>query len=164
MKKYDYIIAIDPDCKKSGVAILTIPTKEIQIDPKPFPTLVEFLRVIPSLYPNALVIVEAGWMNKTHFHLKSGDNKRQAGAKGNSVGRNHETGRKIIEMAHHYNVEVIEAKPLKKSWHGSDGKISHDEIAYFIQGFPSRSNQETRDAAVIAWVYAGFPIRVKPIK
>ena len=43
---------------------------------------------------------------------------------------------------------------------GKDRKISQEEIEQFIPDFPKRSNQEGRDAALLAWDYAGFPIRL----
>lgn len=161
MKQYDYIIGIDPDCDKSGVAILSMKTKIIDVYTFTFPTLIDFFEDCKALLPNLLVVVEAGWLNETHFHLKSGDSRRVSAAKGNSVGRNHETGRKIVEMAKHYGLEVVEQRPLRKCWKGQNGKITHEELSQFVPGLPSRTNQETRDAVLLAWNYAGFQIRVK---
>lgn len=164
MAQYDYILAIDPDTDKSGLATLTLCTKDVMVESMYFPSIVERLSRLKDLYPNSLVVVEAGWLNESNWHLKKGESARMAAAKGNAVGRNHETGRKIIEMAKHYGLHVKEVKPLKKCWKGRDGKISHEELAYFVPGLPSRTNQETRDAVLLSWVEAGFPIRVKPVK
>ncbi len=54
---------------------------------------------------------------------------------------------------------VVEAGWLNK-WRGQDGKITHAELAQFIPGLPARSNQEERDAALLAWTYAGFPVKM----
>jgi hypothetical protein len=159
--KVQNIIAIDPDCDKSGVAILDTETQAIQISAMKFADLVDTLADWCNMKNGCTVLVEAGWLNQSNWHLKRGESARMAAAKGNAVGRNHETGRKIVEMAKHFGLEVIELHPLKKMWSGPDGKITHDEIAYFIPGFPARSNQETRDAALLAWHYAGFQIRTK---
>lgn len=159
--KPDYIMGIDPDCEKSGVAFIQMASHKIFVENYTFPELVEFFISIKNVYPNPVVIIEAGWLNKSHFHGKSGDSRRLSAAKGNSVGRNHETGRKLVEMARHYGLEVVEQRPLRKCWKGPDGKITHEEIKQFIPNWPSRSNQETRDAALLAWNYAGFPIRIK---
>jgi hypothetical protein len=72
-------------------------------------------------------------------------------------------GRKIVECAQYYGLEVVERLPLKKIWKGKDGKITDAEIKAFmpIQG---RTNQEERDAALLAWDYAGLPIRIRTIK
>ena len=56
--------------------------------------------------------------------------------------------------------EVIEQAPLRKCWKGRDGKITQIELNYFT-GITGRTNQEARDAALIAWNFAGFPIRIK---
>lgn len=161
MKKYDYIIAIDPDCDKSGYALLDTKNRSITMLALNFPAVLDaFEGLSPSRKSNAIIVVEAGWLNESNWHLRPKDSKAVAAAKGNAVGRNHETGRKIVEMAKYHGLDVKEIKPLKKCWQGKDGKISHDELAYFIPGLPSRTNQEVRDAALIAWVEAGFPIRV----
>ena len=44
-------------------------------------------------------------------------------------------------------------------WQGKDGKITQQEIASFT-GITGRNNQEERDAALLAWVYAGLPIKI----
>lgn len=152
-----HIIAIDPDCEKSGVAVLDTASRDLHTDSVSFPILLDFLKDSKESKP--LIIVEAGWLIKSNWHLKKGDNARVASAKGNSTGRNHETGRKIVEMCKHYGLKTIEVKPLKKIWSGPDGKISQAEISQFIPTFPTRSNQEVRDAALIAWIQAGFPIK-----
>jgi hypothetical protein len=51
-------------------------------------------------------------------------------------------------------------KPLKKNWKGKDGKITHKELALFT-GLTGRTNQEARDAGLIAWIFAGLPIRIQ---
>lgn len=162
MTNIDYIIGIDPDCEKSGVAVLSVKTRRIDLYSMPFPVLIDFFVDANERLENCLVLVEAGWMNQSNWHLHPKDSKAKAAAKGNAVGRNHETGRKIYEMARHYKIKILPVKPLRKCWKAKDGKISHDEIVHFIPSFPQRSNQETRDAALIAWNYAGFPIKIKP--
>jgi len=107
-----------------------------------------------------LVVVEAGWLIQSNWHLLHKDSKAVAAAKGNSIGRNHETGRKIVEMCKHYGIEVLEHFPLKKQWKGKDGKITHKELASFT-GLTGTTNQDARDAALLAWVFAGLPIRLK---
>ena len=165
MTKHDYIVAIDPDCEKSGVVTLRTSDKYLVCESLTFPKVLEHLLFCKNMAEKnenyLLIIVEAGWINGSNWHLHPRDTKALAAAKGNSVGRNHETGRKIVEMCKHYNLDVVEQKPLKKCWNGQDGKITQQEIEHFIPNFPRRSNQEVRDAALIAWNYAGYPIRVK---
>jgi hypothetical protein len=164
MKKYDHIIAIDPDVDKSGVAYLVPKTRKLSVKDYTFPVLLDYLqgakRTIDKKNESLIVVVEAGWLSKANWHLRRYDNIRVASAKGNSTGRNHEVGRKIVEMCQHYELEVLEHFPLRKTWKGADGKITREELAYFT-GFNKRSNQEMRDAALLAWAFAGLPIRAK---
>ena len=180
--KYDIIIAIDPDVEKSGVAFLEVATRKLDVSSLTFPQLLDYLQWAKSktVYSETtfmaegmtkpvakiqegkktIIVVEAGWLNRSNWHLKSSDTKRIASAKGNSTGRNHETGRKIVEMAKHYGFEVHEQIPLRKCWKGKDGKITHEELASFT-GLMGKTNQDARDAALLAWTFANLPIRFK---
>ena len=164
-QKPDTIISIDPDVEKSGVAVLGTLSRHIELHTFPFPVLMDYLRDWKETQgitsEPVRVVVEAGWLNKTHWHLTARDTARLAASKGNSTGRNHEVGRKIVEMSRHYGLDTVEMKPLRKCWSGRDGKITHDELAQFIPGLPKHSNQEERDAALLAWTYAGLPIIIK---
>lgn len=163
-KKYQNIIAIDPDVDKSGVAYLKPSTRQLELTNLTFPQLVDYLQQVKSINEEVIIVVEAGWLNRSHWHTKKNDRRHVAAAKGNSVGRNHEVGRKIIEMCNHYELEVVEQRPLRKTWlQNKEGKISHEELKYFT-GIKGRTNQETRDAALIAWNYAGLPIRIRVAK
>ena len=92
--------------------------------------------------------------------MSSWERKQRAASKGYDVGRNHETGKKIVEMCQHLGIEVLEHAPLRKGWKGKDGKITHEELASFT-GLMGRTNQDARDAALLAWAFSGLPIRVK---
>lgn len=166
--KYDYILAIDPDCDKSGAVVLRTADKYISCECLAFPKLLDHLRFCADMAKKGdhslIAVVEAGWLNASHWHHSRDDSRSKVAALGNAVGRNHETGRKIVEMCRHYGIKVDEVMPLKKVWRGKDGKITQEEISQFIPKFPVRANQEVRDAALLAWNYSGFPIRMKPIK
>ena len=157
-------MAIDPDVDKSGVAYLKRATRQLEVSNLTFPQLLDYLQHVKQVRDNegesVIIVVEAGWLISSNWHLKSKDNKKIASAKGNSTGRNHEVGRKIVEMCKHYGLDVHEQYPLKKSWKGNEGKITHEELSS-ITGLMGRTNQEARDAALIAWHYAGLPIRLK---
>lgn len=66
-------------------------------------------------------------------------------------------------MARSYGLKVVEHLPLFKCWKGKDRKITDEEIKCFMP-IKGRTNQESRDAALLAWVFSGLPIRVKPVK
>ncbi len=163
------IIGIDPDADRNGVATLNRESRLLTADTMTFPDLLDYLRYTQAQAAtarrNLRVIIEAGWLNKTHWHVGYNDSRQAAAAKGNAVGRNHETGRKIAEMCEHWNIsyELIKPLPLKAGgvnlWHGKDGKISAEELTA-ITGLRGRTNQEARDAALLAWVWAGFPTAI----
>lgn len=158
-----FIIGIDPDCEKSGVAIVDADSRNVvSMESLSFPTLVDFLRecACSSERPSA-VVVEASWVHSHNWHLNDWNRKDVTARKGYDVGRNHETGRKIVEMCRHYKLNVIEQPPLAKTWKGRDRKITHEELAYFAPLPKSRSNPEERDATLLAWNHANLPIRVR---
>lgn len=157
--KADIIIGIDPDVNKSGVGVVSRERKDVEVFSRSFPELLEYLKMAAK-HTSVVVVVEASWKISTNWHTGRGDSIRTAARKGKDAGRCHEVGRKIVECAQYYGLEVVERLPLKKIWKGKDGKITDEEIKAFmpIQG---RTNQEERDAALLAWDYAGLPIRIK---
>ena len=160
-----HIIAIDPDVDRSGVAFLHLPSRELHCEAKTFPELIDDLhatkQATDALGEPLIVIVEAGWLNRSNWHVQAGDSRRKAAAIGRAAGRNHEVGRKIVEMARHMGIETVEQRPLQKCWRGPDGKITAAELAQFT-GYTRRTSQDMRDAALLAWVHAGLPIRLGP--
>lgn len=163
MKKYDVVIAIDPDVEHSGIAILYPSTREIDATRLTFPLAVDYIRQqkerCDASGRSLIVVVEAAWMIKGNWHITKTERRVRSASKGYDVGRNHETGCKLIEMCNHMGVETFAHVPLRKCWQGADGKITRQELAYFTS-FNKRSNQDERDAALLAWSFAGLPIRV----
>lgn len=163
MTKYDNIIAIDPDVTRSGIAFLKTATKQLEVSNLAFPDLVDYLAFARDKRDKSgeslIALVEASWLINGNWHLSSWERKQRAASKGYDVGRNHETGRKIVEMCRHLGIEVLEHYPLRKCWKGKDGKITHEELASFTR-LSGRTNQDARDAALLAWVFAGFPVKM----
>lgn len=162
MKKYDYIIAIDPDREKSGVALLKPATRAIDANAMAFPALIDYLVAVMQRCSvngeSLVVVVEAGWIkHKSNFHGYCGGRAEKIA---HDVGANHETGKKIIEMCKYYGINVIEHCPLVKTWNGRDGKITHSEIQK-LTGYSKRTNQDVRDALLLAWVVSGLPMFIK---
>lgn len=166
MTRCDYIIGIDPDVSRSGVAQLRMAGREVELLSISFPELIDYLQRMADFHHRTgmtvTIVVEASWLISTNWHTKRADSVRTAARKGKDAGRCHEVGRKIVECARYYGLEVVEKLPLKKIWKGKDGKITDEEIKAFIR-IEGRTNQEERDAALLAWEYAGLPIRI-PIK
>ena len=166
--KADIVIGIDPDVSKSGVGVVSREGGVEACVSLTFPQLLEYLQIERDRRRaenlSVVVVVEASWKISTNWHTQRGESVRTAARKGKDAGRCHEVGRKIVECARYYGLEVVERLPLKKIWKGKDGKITDEEIKAFmpIQG---RTNQEERDAALLAWDYAGLPIRLaRPLK
>ena len=161
---YDMIIGVDPDSVKSGVACVDVHTRRVECMTLTFADVLEYLAYVKGNQATQgyryLVVVEAGWLNENNWHLRWSDNLHLAAAKGRSLGRCEQTGRLILEMAEHMGLNCVARKPLRKCWRGKDRKITHDEIKQ-ITGVMGRTNQESRDALLLAWVEANFPIKVK---
>lgn len=163
----ELIIGIDPDVDKSGVATLHRSGHTLRLESLTFAEVVERLSIIRAtatedILAAVLVVIEAGWLNRAHWHLSPHDTRQSAAAKGNAAGRNHQVGRLLAEMCEYYKIPYRLQRPLRKCWKGKDGKITHEEIAAFAPISVGRTNQEERDAALLAWNAAGLPIRITP--
>lgn len=164
--KADYIIGIDPDTDKSGVAQLRVAGREMGTFSSSFPELLDYLQRMRQKElmegVKVLVVVEDSWRISHIWKAQRGVSVREIEKMlkiAENVGRCHAVGMNIVACARYYGLEVKEQLPLKKIWKGPDGKITHEEISAFIR-MGTRSNQETRDAALLAWNEAGFPIRI----
>jgi hypothetical protein len=170
MTNRDVIIAIDPDVGGSGVAVFYMSTKMFQTGNMTLPKLVDFLKDKKGWCDgegfSLIVVVEASYLINANWHLSWDDTKNRAAAKGKQVGRNHEIGRQIVEFCKYLEIPYEEKLPLKKCWAGKDGKISHDELIQLIDGmslpaWTGKTNQEIRDAMLIALDRSGLPLRMK---
>lgn len=166
MEKGTVIIGIDPDNQESGVGAVYDDKKFLAYKMN-FPALIDYLRAMNESCKKIKVVIEGGWLNKSNWHvLNRFMTAVKAAAIGRSTGMNHQTGILIVECCKHYNIPCEIVNPLKKCWKGKDGKITQDEIAYFVSAGEKmpRMNQDQRDALLLAWVCAGYPVRVKPRK
>lgn len=157
-------IGIDPDVEMSGIGRVDKENKAVWCDRLSFPLLIEYLRVVHDdckrngarLY----VFIESTRQTTHNWHLRPSDSKAVAAVKGRNVGAMQEVGKLIAEMCEYYGIEATERPPLRKCWQGKEGKITHEEIAKITGLKQKRSNQEGRDALLIAWVESGLPIRI----
>lgn len=161
MTDHDIIIGIDPDVEASGVATLIRRTKKIDATTMTLPTLLDYLRRVRYPTLTVAVVVEASWTTAHNFHSLPSDSKAVAAKKGYHVGRNHQIGIDIADVAQHFSLDVRLQPPLRKIWKGKDRKITHEEICAITGYTAKRSNQEERDAMLLAWTSANLPIRIK---
>lgn len=159
-----YVIGIDPDVERNGYACIDLSTRKVTVDTCTLPVLLEVIAVMNATATAAgkrlTVYVEAGWLRQSNWHVGFRDNKQSAAAKGRSAGRNHQRGMDICELLSYQGISVVQVPPLDKFWRGEDRKITHAELTE-IMGEVKHTNQEGRDAALLAWVHAGLPVRVK---
>lgn len=157
-------IAIDPDNKESGVAVVNRETRKLEVYKMTFCQLFHFLAHLNGTYgdDNHTVVIEGGWLNKSNWHtLGRFMSTQKAAAIGRSTGMNHQTGILIGEVCEYMGIPYVIVKPLRKCWKGTDGKITKEEAEFFMGKLP-RMNQDQRDALLLAWVYSGLPVKVKP--
>lgn len=164
MKRNGFLVGIDPDVSKSGFALLDCEAREFtQVEALTFPAVVDRFAELAAMKADSkdIIVVMEDSDLATNWHYNSRDSKAVSAAKGRSVGLCHATARHLKECAENFGLEVVMMKPLRKFWKGRDGKITHDEALYFMRGLPKQTNQESRDAALLAWAYADYPIRQK---
>lgn len=158
--QHQFVVGIDPDCDLSGLCIVNRKEKKVDaIGKYSFPELVLMLYRMKDKQ-DFKVYVEAGWITETNYRIFNAKSAAYASKMGVAIGRNHETGRKIVECLEFLGVEVEAVAPLRKSWRGKDGKITADEFKS-VTGVTGRHNQEERDAGLIAWTYANLPVHIK---
>lgn len=159
----DVFVGIDPDCDESGVAVVHRGTRDIDVCKEHFFEIFEHFERLLEYNGKVVVVIEGGWLNQGNWHIKNCRiSPAKAAAIGRHVGMNHQTGILITQMCDELQIPYEVVKPLPKHWAGSDGKITAKELEYFT-GYSRRTNQDERDAILLAWNYAGLPIRVKSI-
>lgn len=161
-----FIIGIDPDYEKCGVAT-TQHGSLINLSDIAFFDLIDGLKSLHEKNQIKLVVIEAGWLiKKSMFH----DHKRPyvlnekktpkgiiqtvSSSKGiyyslnisqnmaRKVGLNHGVGMLIAEFCKRNHITYDLVKPK--------GKIKADHFKK-ITGWKGRSNQDQRDAAMLIW-------------
>ncbi len=157
MTKKRLVIGIDPDVDKSGVAVIDLHSGEINLMSLTFAEMMIFFQSFKD-DKSVEVIVEAGWMvKKSNYHAVYGSAGQRVAK---NVGENHRRGKDIVEMLEALNIPHREVLPLRKSWRGQDRKITHEEFCQ-ICSYKGRTNQETRDAGLLAWINADMPLNIR---
>lgn len=176
-RKIGYVIGIDPDIKKNGVACIERNRRRLDVQYLTFPETLEYVKEAFARFNSEaterllkggpkgsfMVYVEAGWLNKGNWHVQESRNGKfspsaWAAAVGKSDGECSAVSKKLIECFEFYGIPVSPQRPLRKCWKGPDRKITHEELrreldTYKIQHtIKGRSNQEERDSVLLALV------------
>ena len=171
-RKIGYVIGIDPDIDRCGIAVISKARREMEVDYLNFPEILDKVKAVyakwekeyKEIAPNSfMVYVEAGWLNKGNWHVNESRNGKfspsaWAAAVGKSDGECSAVSKKLIECFEYYGIPVSPQKPLRKCWKGPDRKITHEELLKELELYKvshnlgKRSNQEKRDSALIALV------------
>lgn len=138
-------IGIDPDVDKSGFVIWDKEKKALlDVDSATLPEMMT--RLLRMKGRIALVIVEAGYLNKGNRHTFKGQTVAAAAKTGENVGRNHQRGMDIVEILEWMRIPYRLQKPITPNkW--------KDDAAYFktITGWHGKTNPEKRDAAMLVY-------------
>ena len=138
-----HLIGIDPDVDKSGFAtwdgkqLLSVSAM----------SLAEILTELTTEKENIIAVhVEAGWLNKSNWHLHGAMTKQKAAQIGNSAGRNHQRGIDIVEICEWLGIPCRLIQPTtKNSWK------NNADLFKKMTGWKGRTNPESRDAAMLVY-------------
>lgn len=139
MSRDKFLIGIDPDVDKNGVAI--IDGANVTIDNLTFFKLFDYLKFYKEKERKPIVYVECGFLNKSNWHKKAGKSAAFNAKIGEYTGANFETAKKICEMCEYLNIPYHKIKPTNK-------KIDSDLFKQ-LTGVKFRTNQEQRDAFML---------------
>ena len=150
-QEYDYILGIDPDTDKSGFALLDVNCRAFEfIGALTFVEGIKYLDALAARGGRILVVIEDSDTSTAYRTLYG--KPKVVFAMGRSVGKCHATFEHLLQYAESVGLETYRQQPLQKIWgaHRND-KISHKELKYQdVQGIPSRTNPEMRDACLLA--------------
>jgi len=155
--EYDNIIAIVPNIKECGVAYLKTETKQLETTSLAFPMLLDYLFHVKLINEDSeeslIVVVKIDGLNRENI-LKVNDLNSKIAYVFNA-GQIYETGMKIIEMCEDCCIKVVKYNTYENNWDGENGGISCEEL-YKLTGIVGETNQISRNAALLAWKWAGL--------
>ncbi|WP_138481510.1 hypothetical protein [Dyadobacter bucti] len=150
-----FLIGIDPDLHKSGVAVWNSELKSWLIH-KSIPN-EDIIEVLIGICPpeSSKIYLEAGWLNKkSNFR---GGNYRVAQAKARNVGENHAAGKMLVKMLEKAGYKVFLVQPLSKGkglLKTKEGRWTEPGKKYIIEksGIVGAINDDVRDSIyLVEW-------------
>ncbi len=138
--KYSLVVGIDPDLDKNGVAVLKDGLLA-ELKGLKFTALQAFIKA----HPDAVYVLEDVELNKPTFNRNLNDKANLKVAQ--NVGMVKGVARLIAEFLEEQDCRYTKTRPLI-------GHLKHakKDAAYFnrLTGWEGKSNQDTRDAALLA--------------
>lgn len=131
------VIGIDPDTHSSGVAIKH--KDGFSLHNWTFFELFDYLR--ENKESIVLVVVEAGWLNKSNWHQQEKGSASLNAKIGQRTGANHEVGKKIVEMLEYLKLPYRTIRPTQQKVNATLFKM--------ITKYKGKTNQEQRDAMML---------------
>ena len=143
--KPNIYIGIDSDVTASGVCVWNSELQTIMsLETRSFWSLYSLLYECSQRESaDVLVVIDAGWLNRSNFHARAYENQRVNAQIGERTGANHEVGKKIAEMCEYLGLPYQLHKP-------TNGKVKAGYFK-FLTGYTKRTNQEERDAAMLVF-------------
>ena len=148
MKKTKYVIGIDPDCKKSGVACF----KDGKLTELQNLNLINFVSCCKQVRLDGVedytLVIEDGNLISGLYSRNKNNNTRVQHKISEHIGANKQRATDLIEIAKYYGITVVRQKPRKGNW--ADKKQMFEKVT----GWNKQSNPETRSAAFFGYMYA----------
>jgi len=174
-KNYDYIIAIDPDVDKSGMAELWNTKNGLRgncfLSSRTFPELVDKITLMwdkcKAHDMTCLVVIEIDTSTTHNWRLNPKMSRQVIATMGCKQGRNYQVAQTLIQYMEFFGIEYVKQVPLRKGWRGREGKITHEELMALKglkfnkaddQRMKLKTNQEERDAALLAIYWSNIPL------
>lgn len=173
---HNLIIGIDPDTKASGWACIDLQERKIHLETQPLLSILDLLdewRVevdegyLDIEYTYRFVLEDI-WSTAHNWHTSPRDNHRVVAKKGYHLGKCSMVGETLRDAITRKGFPLICQPPLAKIWKGTDRKITHEEFVEVCKRHRltldkrhlNRTNQEERDAGLLAIHHLNTPIRI----
>lgn len=137
-----FIVGIDPDLTKSGVAT----GRNGKVEALYCLTMTELVKFFNDYkYSIKKVYLEAGWLNtKTSWHAQNSKSRGVAERTAYHVGQNHAVGMLIEQALIDLEINYVLIKP----W---ESKRNHEQFVRYTGWKGGRTNPETRDAGCLIY-------------
>lgn len=136
-------IGIDPDCAKSGFALIY--QTQTELTTLTFFELFDRFTQLINTHgkQNIKVYVECGFLNKSNWHKIQKGSSNLNSKIGERTGANFETAKKICEMCVYFGLNYTQVRPTRKKLNAAEFKA--------ITKIEKRTNQEMRDAFMLVY-------------